>query len=253
MVIIMSDLTMHYMKYLRMICCLSALVFSVQIAHSHAARDIDSTNSLSGPNSNGNLHADHKSFAEDVATPLMNIASGAIKEKYLELKQMLKKRGSIDSDKEPNYMTCSTDLCGRDALEAAPVLKVFVSSSMNSNLLTQYALSAKKYGATLIFKGLPNGSWIELSNLIANLTKNIENTDEISIQIDDEAFKFFGITSVPSFVLTEESGDPVRDEKLIVYDKASGNIGIKGALKLFAGSGDLANIAAKILQDKEKK
>lgn len=172
--------------------------------------------------------------SEDIVQPFMNTTMDAIKTKYRQLQYMLGDHG---------------DVIPGNMLETAPVLKVFVSSSMNNNLLTQYAVDAQKYNATLVFNGLPDESWIELSKIIAAITKN---TDEIAIQIDDEAFNYFGITSVPFFVLTQESGDPSKEWRL-THDKVSGNIGIRGALELFASHGDLSDLAEQMLTRQEKK
>lgn len=123
-------------------------------------------------------------------------------------------------------------------------LRVFVSSSMNKQLLKTYAQEARKYGATIVLNGLPEGSWQELASLIDELTDDGEyNIDAV---IDDEAFRQFNVKTVPAFVLSKEDmfgseGD--FDKRDLVFDKITGNIGIKAALERFESQGDLSEIA----------
>lgn len=118
-------------------------------------------------------------------------------------------------------------------------LRVFVSSSMGRNLLRHYVKEAKKYGATLVFRGLPNGSWLELASLVTAITNS--NESEIEMQIDDEIFERFNIKEVPAVVLSLGSK----------FDKVSGNIGIRAALELMKKEGELKQGALALLnQDK---
>ena len=125
-------------------------------------------------------------------------------------------------------------------------LYVFVSRSMGKSLLRYYVEGAKRYGAILVFKGLPDNSWKSLANFIGSIA---EESDKVAMQIDDEAFNYYGINNVPSFVLVKEQsylaeGDHTRE---ITFDKVDGNIGIKRALELFSNSGDLRDAARGML------
>lgn len=161
----------------------------------------------------------------------------AIKEKYLELQEMLRGWGDESNGQPVASM-----------FDETADLRVFVSSSMSKELLKSYVAEAKKYKAVLVFNGLPNGSWRELANIVSEIAGS---DDEVGIQIDDEAFKRFGIKTVPSFVLSLSSRDEWMNEegsKADIFDKASGNIGIGGFLRLVADQGELAQEARRILK-----
>lgn len=106
-------------------------------------------------------------------------------------------------------------------------LRIFVSLSMPKNLLEQYDAIAKKIGAKLVMRGFKNNSFKE----------TIQYTQKIVVQVDPVAFKKFGVTSVPSFVLS--SGDK--------FDKLVGNISINYALTRFKDEGDLKEKAQEYL------
>ncbi len=136
-------------------------------------------------------------------------------------------------------------------LYASPyALRVFVSSSMPAALLKSYAREAKNYNATLVFKGLPNDSFNELSKLIISMKSEDTRDEELgSIQIDDEAFDRFNITSVPSVVLSDESEcSEMSAHCKLIYDKVDGAIYIKSALEKFVSEGDTSEAATKILR-----
>lgn len=216
------------------------------------------------------MHGQHDEFrdefrplelAQEVGDWIKDFAAGSrvlslqgIKAKwheYLELRENarlagLASDGSGDQEGEnsrdldlglADYLNIDTDI------NRGASLKVFVSKSMGKNLLKIYAAEAAKYDAILVFNGLPNGSWLELSLLI----QEIVDGREVAIQIDDEAFKTYGITSVPSFVLVDEDKDLVAElaaleesTRAVKYDKVSGNIGIRRALEIMAAEGELA-------------
>ncbi len=106
-------------------------------------------------------------------------------------------------------------------------LRIFVSLSMPKNLLEQYDAIAKKIGAKLVLKGFKNNSFKD----------TIQYTQKIVVQVDPVAFKKFGITSVPSFVLSDNDK----------FDKLVGNISINYALTRFKDEGDLRSKAQEYL------
>lgn len=146
--------------------------------------------------------------------------------------------------------TTSYETTNEPSYTESYALRVFVSSSMPTPLLKSYAKEAKKYNATLVFKGLPNGSFKELSKLILSMRGGDTNDEELaSIQIDDEAFEKFKVTSVPSVVLSNESEhQEAHTNSKPTYDKLDGTIYIKSALEKFASEGDTRDAAAKILK-----
>lgn len=125
-------------------------------------------------------------------------------------------------------------------------LKIFVSSSMSISLLKDYIREAANFGGVLVLRGLPNGSMIELISLISEIS-NFESS--VAIQLDDESFEEFGIDNVPAIVLSKQKSI-LSDEKseALIYDKVSGNVGIRYALELFAQEGELKDDAVELLK-----
>lgn len=173
-------------------------------------------------------------FARDIARRSRQISMVAIKEKWQELQQQIQtSEGGLDNIEEAGQTASHT-------------LRVFVSGSMNKQLLKNYIEQAKRYKAVLVFNGLPNGSWRELAELIYEITGGeAENT---AVQLDDISFKEYSITSVPSFVLSSQE-DVFNQDRAIIYDKVSGNIGIKRALEEISEKGDLSEVAQEILDE----
>ena len=127
-----------------------------------------------------------------------------------------------------------------------PNLQIFVSSTMPESVLANFARQASKYGGVLVFRGLPNGSMMELSDLVMRIS---DKDYPAAMQIDDAAFTLHSITRVPSFVLSQTKSDlsSVTDSNLsqfICYDKMVGNVPLSFVLEEFASSGDCAEFAA---------
>jgi conjugal transfer pilus assembly protein TrbC len=104
---------------------------------------------------------------------------------------------------------------------------VFVSLSMPKSLLEQYDKLAKQIGAKLVMRGFKNNSFKE----------TVAVTQRTLIQVDPVAFKKFNVTSVPSFVLSNNNQ----------FDKLVGNVSIKYALEQFEQQGDLKQKAQEYL------
>lgn len=132
-------------------------------------------------------------------------------------------------------------------------LYVFVSTSMPKPLLKAYAQEAKKYGGVLVFKGLPNGSFKELAVLVSELTIDPAGTKDTNnspgLQIDDEAFDRFEVSAVPTIILSTTSEYQPHQTTQVIYDKITGNVGIKYALEQFSSSGTLAKEATERLDE----
>ena len=187
-------------------------------------------------------------FAKELASQSRQISMGAIKEEWLKLQQMQQsKKGGNDQMGQTGLNGLSQGRMGYSEYE----LKIFVSSSMGKELLKNYLNQAKRYKATLVFNGLPGGSWRKLSELVYEVTGGEEGG--VSMQIDDLAFVEYGITSVPSFVLAKEKGvfEERGDDEFErpSFDKVTGNIGIRRALEEMREKGELSMLAAKILEE----
>lgn len=187
-------------------------------------------------------------FAKELASRSRQISMSAIKEEWLKLQQMQQsKNGENNQMGQIGLDELLPDRMGYSEYE----LKVFVSSSMGKELLKNYLNQAKRYKATLVFNGLPGGSWRKLSELVYDVTGGDE--EGVSMQIDDLAFAEYGITSVPSFVLVKEKGvfeERAEDEfDSKAFDKVIGNIGIRRELEEMREKGELSMLAAKILEE----
>jgi len=168
------------------------------------------------------------------------IVMGTIAEKYRELLML---RQQQDGLTEHNSLR-GLDEQGRNYRDSA-TLKVFVSSSMSTELLKTYVKEARRYGGVLVFNGLPDNSWVKLNNMIMEI---VEDQEGVGIQIDPEEFDRFDIKTVPAFVLIKESDwitgtSKEMAENRVIYDKVTGNIGTEAALRLFAEQGELGAMA----------
>ena len=173
-----------------------------------------------------------REWVMNLATKSLNSVMEGIKEKYLEYQQ------SIDAARKQEKGEIYK------LSDEKATLRVFVSSSMSEELLKSYVKAARRYNAILVFKGLPKGSWRELSRIVAIMN---DNNDEIQIQLDDEAFNRFAVKSVPTFVLSKADRQFWQEGVEEIFDRVVGNIGISSALKLMAEKGDLAEIAREIM------
>ena len=130
-------------------------------------------------------------------------------------------------------------------------LYIFVSTSMPKPLLKSYLQEANKYGGVLVLKGLPQGSFKELTKFVIDLTGNNGNLQDIAanIQIDDEAYEKFKIVSVPTIVLSKEDDYHPNQTAIFQFDKMVGNVGVKYSLEEFSKSGELKVQALGYLND----
>lgn len=166
-------------------------------------------------------------WANDVADQFKAVAKKEIIEKFLTLKNMQGRSEELElySNKKDR-------------------LRIFVSNSMPISLLKAYNLEAAKYGGSLIFKGLPKGSFKELTKLVMQISK--EGEEGLGhIEIDDSAFEKFGISSVPSIVLSNNEGEGFlsRTTPKQEFDKIEGAVTLRLALEKFAEKGDLKEVA----------
>jgi type-F conjugative transfer system pilin assembly protein TrbC len=134
---------------------------------------------------------------------------------------------------------------GMDMLKPRPALQIFVSSSMPKSLLRDYAKEASIYGGVLVFRGLPRGSMIKLTELVRDIS---DEDYPAAMQIDDESFTMYGVDAVPAIILSQNSGFGQIKKQIPKHDKIYGNVPIRYALESFAKSGKLADKASEILE-----
>lgn len=123
-------------------------------------------------------------------------------------------------------------------------LLVFVSTSMPKEVLKNYYKEAEIYGATLVFNGLPNGSFQILGDLITELHASVSNMHlkkrkGAAAVIDDEAFKKYKVQRVPTFLLVKEVNCHNQKTCKSSFDKLEGNVGLKYALEQFSEQGNI--------------
>ena len=119
-------------------------------------------------------------------------------------------------------------------------LLVFASFSLPAESWKEHSHTLQKLEGSFILRGLPSNSFSDLSKKMKDLRKK-----EVlaNIDIDPELFEKYNIDSIPTIVLIE-------DDK---FDKVSGNIPIKSALKLFAEKGQTTLTATELLKMLENK
>jgi type-F conjugative transfer system pilin assembly protein TrbC len=188
-------------------------------------------------------------FANKLRDQAKDIAISGILEQFKELKVQEGKEFEIE-----------------DYVNPRASLRIFVSSSMSKELLRQYMIQSAKYGASLVFNGLPDGSFKELSSLIMEISETKGNkaiggnggsrqdasvagtsVEGASVQIDDEAFKRFRILTVPAIVLSKEEDCVMNQSCRMRFDKIDGNISVRAALEKFRDEGDLNIEASELL------
>jgi len=130
-------------------------------------------------------------------------------------------------------------------------LYIFVSQSMPKSLLKNYLHEANKYGGVLVLKGLPQGSFKELTKFVIDLTGKSGDLQDIAanIQIDDEAYEKFQVVSVPTIVLSFTSEYHPNQTAIFKFDKIVGNVGVKYSLEEFSKKGELKEEARRLLNN----
>ena len=179
-----------------------------------------------------------RKWAEDLTSSSIDMMWQNLKSKF-ESQEQLEIKTGFESDREE----------ARERQFAG--LYIFVSTSMPKPLLKSYLQEANKYGGVLVLKGLPQGSFKELTKFIIDLTGNNGNLQEIAanIQIDDEAYEKFKIVSVPTIVLSFDPEYHPNQSATFKFDKMIGNVGVKYSLEEFSKSGELAMQASRYLND----
>lgn len=140
----------------------------------------------------------------------------------------------------PEFMEDIRELAGRSNKENTRLL-VFVSFSMPKSSIQQYMMDAKTFGAELFLVGVPGNDIVVFSKTMQEMLS--ENSYGISV--DERQFTRFNVSVVPTFVLVREE----IAEKKENFDKLSGHVPLKTALKAFANDGELSFEAEKILKN----
>ena len=114
---------------------------------------------------------------------------------------------------------------------------VFVSFSMPDAALSRVVDQAAKADATLVLRGLANGSLVRTVTRVRQLI----GSRRVAVQIDPQAFDRYAITQAPSFVLVRDgaqasscaAGVCVPGDGFVM---AAGDVSLDYALALFRRS-----------------
>ncbi len=133
---------------------------------------------------------------------------------------------------------------------SGPRLLVFISLAMPEATITRLLDQAARARATLLLRGLVNGS---LRDTVERMQRLIGNR-QVAVQIDPQAFDRFGITRTPSFVLVRDgaAGQPCAAGNCIARDQfalAAGDVSLDYVLRFFERSAPaIARDASAVLQ-----
>jgi conjugal transfer pilus assembly protein TrbC len=112
-------------------------------------------------------------------------------------------------------------------------LYIFVSFSLPKTLLENFDKAAKKIGAKLVIRGLKDNSFKETLSYIKGIKQ-----EGITVDIDPESFRQFGITHVPAFIVSQGTN----------YDKIVGNISIAYVLNKYTEEGNTTFLSKEYLE-----
>ena len=120
------------------------------------------------------------------------------------------------------------------ATPTGPSLLVFISLSMPEATLARLVDQAARARASLVLRGLVNGS---LTETVARMQRLI-GTRQVSVQIDPQAFDRYAISKAPSFVLAPNGSSPQNcDTGLCAatdpFVMAAGDVSLDYALRHF--------------------
>lgn len=123
------------------------------------------------------------------------------------------------------------------SLGAGPVLLVFVSFSMPEAALSRLVDQAARAGATLILRGLVDGS---LQRTVLR-TQRLIGQRKVGFQIDPPAFDRFAVSATPTFVLLRAGAAPEPCAAGTCFPTASyvstaGDVSLDYALEFFKRS-----------------
>ncbi|TXH49449.1 MAG: type-F conjugative transfer system pilin assembly protein TrbC [Burkholderiaceae bacterium] len=133
---------------------------------------------------------------------------------------------------------------------SGPSLLVFVSFAMPEATITRLLDQASRARATLVLRGLVNGS---LRDTVERMQRLIGNR-QVAVQIDPQAFDRFSIVRTPSFVLVRDgaASKPCAAGMCIASDQfvlAAGDVSLDYVLRFFERSAPgMARDASSYLQ-----
>lgn len=116
--------------------------------------------------------------------------------------------------------------------KAGPKVLIFVSFAMPEPTFQRLVDQAARAGATLVLRGLANGSIRETVTRMQALI----GSRRVAVQIDPEAFDRYGITRTPTFVLVKEDAGSVACALRVCgpsqsFSKVAGDVTLEYAMQ----------------------
>lgn len=131
-------------------------------------------------------------------------------------------------------------------------LLVFVSFSMDDDLLRDYMEEASLFGARLVLRGIKDGDMGEAMSKMSSLMEGFDDNSPVQgISIDPRGFDLHDIKLVPSIVLSEKSYELCQTDPCVDVgnvDVMTGAVTLRYALEQFSKSGDNRALAKTILR-----
>jgi conjugal transfer pilus assembly protein TrbC len=133
------------------------------------------------------------------------------------------------------YEANAESMNAAQSLSAGPSLMIFVSFAMPQPTLQRLVDQAAKSHASLVMRGLVNGS---LRDTVARVQRLIGNR-QVAFQIDPQAFDRFAVSKTPTFVLVRagSQGQPCAAGLCLPPDAfvtMSGDVSVDYALEFIA-------------------
>lgn len=153
------------------------------------------------------------------------------------LRELYEKSDSNGSDcrcnQKKNPIALATDLPEESSLHGR--VKVFMSFSAPTETWLEHSKTLEKLNGVFIIRGLPENSFQVFSQQIMEFRKK---DIQAPIQIDPDAFDFYGVSSIPTIVIEDGSNS----------DKITGNIRLESALRRVFEEGSSRNFAGECLR-----
>lgn len=111
---------------------------------------------------------------------------------------------------------------------------IFASFSMGEKNLENLIKLATSYNGAVILRGFKNDSFKETAAFLSKFSQEKEG-----ILIDPNLFSEYGVTKVPTFILTKTCEEGLQVNCKTVYDKLTGMVSPRYALQKFSETGEL--------------
>ena len=119
---------------------------------------------------------------------------------------------------------------------SAPQFMVFVSFSMPGTALKEIIAETSAAGGVVVFRGFPSNSAKEFVQRLSKLVAS--DASFASIGIDPRLFRAFGVTAVPTYVVSSSDFSPCDGLTCVSapppHDRMAGNVTVSYALQTFA-------------------